>query len=39
MVSLAENIQKNGDTITKLLNDLIDMSEEEMRKEDAYEED
>ena len=39
MVSLAENIQKNGDTITKLLNDLIDMSEEDMRKEDAYEED
>ena len=39
MVNLAENIQKNGDTITKLLNDLIDMSEEEMRKEDAYEDD
>ena len=36
-LNLAENVQKNGDTITKLLNDLINMSEEEMRKEDAYE--
>ena len=37
MLDLAEDVQKNGDTITKLLNDLINMSEEEMRKEDAYE--
>ena len=35
---LADSIQKNGKSITKLLNDLISMSEEEMRKEGAYDE-
>ena len=39
MLGLTEDVQKNGEAITKLLNDLINMSEEEMRKEDAYEED
>ncbi len=33
---LAEDIQQSGNTITKLLNDLIRMSEEEMRKEGAH---
>ena len=37
VLNMTEDVQKNGDTITKLLNDLINMSEEEMRKEDAYE--
>ena len=35
--NLAENIHDSGETITKLLNDLIKMSDKEMRKEDAYE--
>jgi methyl-accepting chemotaxis protein len=37
MLGLTEDVQKNGEAITKLLNDLINMSEEEMRKEDSYE--
>ena len=37
MLGLTENVVKNGEAITKLLYDLINMSEEEMRKEDSYE--
>lgn len=37
ILTLTEDVQKNGEAITKLLNDLINMSEEEMRKEDSYE--
>ena len=33
---IAEDIQKNGNKITKLLNDLISASEDEMRKEGAH---
>ena len=33
VVKLAERIQKNGEVITKLLNNLLNQSEEEMRKE------
>jgi hypothetical protein len=33
VVKLAERIQKHGEIITKLLNNLLNQSEEEMRKE------
>ena len=35
--ALAEDIQKNGNTIAELLDNLIKLSDEEKRKEEDYE--